>query len=645
MPISDAHSIHRTISGVKPATLAAIAFFVLALFISTFFVGDIGVYNDDHFCNQRDPVTHEAHDFIMNRPWHLWRPLTRVVLIPLVTLLWPHPWMLHAISAMLHGAVVWLFFLLLKRMGIRGTIGAPVALAFMLYPVHFEAVLWIDIICTLFSVVIVLGIWNGYFWWLAQSHERGGNLRFALLLVFGGAAWCAAAFNEQPPGVLAALPLAPVICGLAAAPTLRRRLVRSAMPVLAVGIGLLVYLRGYFRHIPGATRAEHETAAVDGLPQNLADLASKIPREMYLRNVAFGALKQGASVLAEHPFRGALLFGLLGACLYFWVTRRRTLRQKVDPTSTIRSLLWLIPLGMAWFVAAWLPVAAAHSTTSPRLHYVPAMGLALVAASLLALVARAVDRTRPAVQIALVALARTVVLGATIAALLIWIGLQINYQRRYEADQAEVEPLARLFGPTVPAGTFFIPVRVRSVVSRSGSPRYDAYYAHCWTWDFAAGWNLQYALRRNNVYTVVTYTGVGPEGLFLDEDDPTGSVMMKVRPAHPVPEDFRSIMPRVQGLKTFRRIALDRCVFFEITRLGETEIFTKVRLYPLDSGPITIISRPLIGTPAAETLPEKILEIRPMPPERREQERAKIKPPRFPVSGSSPGTSSAPLPR
>ena len=298
-------SVTNSIRRVPTSTLAAIAFFAVALFISTFFVGDIGVYNDDHFCNQRDPVTHEPHDFVMNRPWHLWRPLTRVVLIPLVTALWPWPWALHAISAVLHGVVVWLLYALLRRFGIRATLAAPVALAFMLYPVHFEAVLWIDIICTLMSVVVVLGIWNTYLWWIAASHERSGNLRFVLLVLLGAAAWCAAAMNEQPPGALAALPLAVLVSGLAVAPTLRGRLSRSAMPIAAVGIGLLIYLQGYFKHTGRASQADVETAVVESLPQNLADLASKIPRELYLKNVAMGALTQGAGVVAAHPFRAA----------------------------------------------------------------------------------------------------------------------------------------------------------------------------------------------------------------------------------------------------------------------------------------------------------------------------------------------------
>ena len=638
-------SVTNSIRRVPTSTLAAIAFFAVALFISTFFVGDIGVYNDDHFCNQRDPVTHEPHDFVMNRPWHLWRPLTRVVLIPLVTALWPWPWALHAISAVLHGVVVWLLYALLRRFGIRATLAAPVALAFMLYPVHFEAVLWIDIICTLMSVVVVLGIWNTYLWWIAASHERSGNLRFVLLVLLGAAAWCAAAMNEQPPGALAALPLAVLVSGLAVAPTLRGRLSRSAMPIAAVGIGLLIYLQGYFKHTGRASQADVETAVVESLPQNLADLASKIPRELYLKNVAMGALTQGAGVVAAHPFRAALLFGLLGFCVFQWMTRRPRSRAMDAASPPMFALLWLIPLGLAWFVASWLPVAAAHSTTSPRLHYVPLMGLALIAAAVLSMAAIGLGRVWSSFQTTVAAMCRCVLFAATTAALLMWIGIQINYQRRFEADQQEIEPLTRLLGPTVPAGTFFIPVRVRSAVSKTSSPRYDAYFAHCWTWEFAAGWNLQYALRRNDVYTVCSYMGVGPDGLFMDEVDPIGSVMMKVHIAHPVPADLRGILPRIAGLRTFRRVALDRCVFFDIPRLGETEIYTKIRVYPTDSDPITIDSRPLIGTAAVAALPEKILELRPMSSERREAELAKMNSRKIPLSGSSPGASSARPPR
>ncbi len=638
-------SVTNSIRRVPTSTLAVIAFFAVALLISTFFVGDIGVYNDDHFCNQRDPVTHEAHHFVMNRPWHLWRPLTRVVLTPLVTALWPWPWALHTISAMLHGVVVWLLYALLRRFGIRAAIAAPVALAFMLYPVHFEAVLWIDIICTLISVVLVLGIWNTYLWWIAASHGYSGNLRFAILVGLGIAAWCAAALNEQPPGALAALPLAVLVAGLARAPTLRGRLSRSAMPIAVIGIGLLLYLQGYFKHAGRASQAEREAAVVESLPQNLASLASKIPRELYLKNVAMGALTQGVEVVASHPFRATLLFGLLGFCVFQWMTRRQRVLISQDPAPSMFALFWLVPLGLVWFVASWLPVAAAHSTTSPRLHYVPSMGLSLIAAASLSIAAMGLARVRTKLQTAVAAMCRCVLLAATTAALLIWIGIQINYQRRFEADKQEIEPLARLLGPTVPAGTFFIPVRIRSAVSKTSSPRYDAYFAHCWTWEFAAGWNLQYALRRNDVYTVVSYPGVGPDGLFMDEVDPTGSVLMKVHPAQPVPAEIRGILPRFSGLRTFRRVALDRCVFFDIPRRGEVEIYTKIRVYPKDSDPLTIDSRPLMGAATLSQLPEKILELRPMSSERRDAELAKIHSKKLPISGSSSGTSSAPPPR
>lgn len=610
-----------------------VAAFLAVLVVATFFVGDTGVYNDDYFLNQRDPVTGEIGALVMNRPWHLWRPMTRRVLPPIVTTLWDHPWAMHAISAGLHAAVVGLLYGLLRKFRVPAAIAGPCALLFMVYPVHFEAVLWSSIICTLMSVVLVMGIWHTYVGWLANREPVGGVRRAAVLGALGGAAWCAAAFNEQPPGALAALPLAVMVVGLAGGSTRIERLRRSAMPVVAVGVGLGVYLWGFFRHQslrppPGVKRAAHPPLA-----ERLDDLVHKIPGDMAMRDFARGAFAEGVRAIEGHPGMAAAGVAVLGIAAAAWVCGRRESVAGSDRPRT-SACVWLVVLGLAWMVASWIPVVAAHSVTSSRLYYVPSIGCAMALAGAAGLVVAGVGTGGSRRVRGIGMLVRAAVAGVVGVALVVWIGVEANLQRRCALDRAEIRPIVEAVGSTIEPETFLVPVRIESRSVLTGSGRFDGYFQPCWYWEFAAGWRAQAALRSRGVYTFQTGPGVA-ESLWLSPVDPLHAGLIRAKSARPKPENLVELLPAcgAQG----RSIAWDRVVLFETPEAGVTRVFTRVRLHVPGSAPVEIVPRQIAIARPARPLPEVVLDVYPMPADRAH--------PRGGATRTGRGTGSARSPR
>ncbi|MBY0313870.1 MAG: hypothetical protein K2W85_17540 [Phycisphaerales bacterium] len=565
--------------------------FAVVLAMATFYVGDTGVYNDDYFLNQRDPATGQIESLVMNRPWHLWRPVTRVVLPALVSTLWDTPWALHLISALLHAAVVGLGYGLMRRVDVSAGISAAGALVFMVYPVHFEAVLWIAIICTLMSVVLVLLIWHGYAWWLARGHLAGAWTRAGLLAAMAVAAWTSAAMNEQPPGVLAAMPLLVMMLGWAQGKSWSVRVWRTLVPVLAVGCALAFYLLGFFRHKTSLTPTEVPESAT----QNLLQLVEKVPSELALVGFARGALVEGAAAAIARPALVATGFGFLGIVGLVWMLRAFNRDSSDGPGASRSNAAWLMALGLCWTLLAWLPVAAAHAVTSPRLHYVPTMGLMLVVCGAAMLVASGVGRMAASLRGVVFAVARLATCAVVAMSVIMWVGVCEHLQRRYRADEGERRSLAAAIGGGIEGGTMLVPVRVDSVTAATGSPRFDGYFRHSWFWQFSAGWSVRLALRRADVHTYQTVYGVaagGPAGemLWLSDEDPLRWVLIRSTMAPPRPGGHWQDIPRSKRTHA-RLLPLDRCVFFEVVRPGQVEVFTVVRLHGTFGEPIDLFLR------------------------------------------------------
>lgn len=597
----------------RRSLLIPLLIFGLTLLISTFFVGDIGVFNDDYFCNQRDVVTGEARELVMNRPWHLWRPLLRVVLIPLLTLLWPWPWALHLISAVLHGVIVAMFYGLLRKLRVGAGIAGAAALAWMVYPVHFEAVLWIDIICTLMSAVIVLGIWHGYVWWITASHWRGKWARLGALAGFGASAWCAAALNEQPAGVLGAMVLLPLVLGWATGSTRVRGMIRTGMPVAACGVGLVVYLIGFFRHVPQVASGNDAEELPVVAAGRLWHLMQQVPKDLALREFGSGAFREGLVAIGDRPFLATVLFGLLGVAGLVWLVRKGEETGGVFEARTDRSPWRLAALGLGWFLMAWVPVAMAHAIPVPRLHYVPSMGLAMMACAGLVALTRRWAMPRWAV------LGSGTVLAAMVwAALVVWVGIQVNFQRRCAADRAEMEAIRRVFGATLEPDTFVLPVRLESRTARTGAARFDGYFQQGWYWEWGSGWRLQEGLKRRDVYTVRTGAGVLVDGLWVGEDDPWRVAKVRIKLAAPLPERVGELIWRTPD-RQGRYVEWNRLLLMDVEAPGVVKFYTKVRMHVPGREAIEFVPRQVAICAGAKGLAERVLEVHPMPAERRKE--------------------------
>jgi hypothetical protein len=577
--------------------------FATVLAACTFFVGDIGVYNDDYFCNQRDPATGEVQDLVMNRPWHLWRPLTRRVLSPLVTLLWPHPWMLHAIDAMIHAAITAMVYALLRRFRVHPGVAGPCALAFMIYPGHFEAVLWIAITCTLLSVLLVLTVWHVYLWWLTRSQAHSIPVRLGALGAMGGLAWCAAAFNEQPPAALVALPFAWLVIGPAAGRSRLHRTVRTALPMVVAGSALLLYVRGFVRNTPGFHGLG---VAQQGAVGRLGELVRQLPGESILANFIGGAWRQGLQCVASHPSRAGILLALIGLAALPWCWRG-TARRGVPALDRPRAI-GLLLLGTVWAAAVWLPVAMAHAHPLPRLFYPSAIGLAIAAAG-------AVSRVEELGMLRSLSCQRAVRLafaGASCAGIIVWIGIQDAYQRRFRADVAEVEPLARIFQRSLEPGSIFVPIRILSHATLTGASGFDNYFQQCWQWPLASGWRIRLALHSANVHTVCTGAGAARQGFAVDPRDPGRSVVCAANLAPPKPANAGELLPTSPDAPG-RIFPWDRLVLFDVDGAGNTLIYTRVRIHPSTEAAFDLVPRQVERSPLVSELPERILDVYPAP--------------------------------
>ncbi len=570
----------------------------------TFFLGDIGVYNDDYIYNLRDPATGAIEGLTFHRPWHVWRPLTRIAFPPVVTALWPHPWMLHALDALLHATVTAALYALLRRMGVRRGIAAPCAMAFMVYPGHFEAVLWISVTCTLISMLLVLASWGMYLWWLGRSHLASVPVRIGALASFGGLAWCAAALNEQPTGALAALPLAAVAVGPAVGSSRLNRLVRTLLPVVSTTIGLAVYLRGFVRHTPGFKGID---VVEHGAPTRVLELARAVPGEAILVNFVRGAWRQGVEAITGHPVSALVVVGVFAAAALPWCWRGSRSDEAATALRPVRSGA-LVIAGLVWAAAVWLPVAFAHSHPFPRLFYPFALGIAIAGAGF----ATWVSECKPIRSAGLLRLLRVAFAAAVCAAVVVWIGVQDGYQRRYRADVAESMALRDAFERTIEPGSIFIPVHLTSRPTSTDVPGFDGFFQHCWRWPLASGWNLLLALHSSDVHTVCTGNGAASVGLWLNPRDPAGSIVCASPMTTPKPANAGERFPLSPDAPG-RVFALDRLVLFDIDGAGNTRVYTKVRIHPAASDVLEIVPRQVARSPLAASLPERILNVFPAP--------------------------------
>lgn len=617
-----------TSRGHRLALAAALVFPIALLAISTFyFFGAIGRFNDDYFYLQRDLSTWQIRSLILDRPFHVWRPLFQVVVPALQTLLWDHNWALHLISTLLHGVNTWLIFRLLVRFGLSTRISAAAAMIFLVYPGHFEAVFWSSCVPTLMATGLLLGCMHAHLSWLEMPADQPRGVRKLYPLGLAITAFCIAALNEQPAGPLATLPLLVFLRPPAPGVPLARHIRRAAFPAACAGIALIIYVVGHYHNMADRGWIAAKAPLRVRLPANVLTVAERVPTELLLRDFAAGAWSHGRSVLLANPtlslaFAALLIIGLvLGARAWL---RGDTVPQETqrpaasDAPMSARRIAALVLFALAWIVCAWIPIVVNHAVTTPRLHYVADIGLLILCALAAHLTARSLARIMPLNALRVVGGAALV--AATLAMSVMMVGIQDGYRLRAERDLSEARQLADLF-KDVPSGTLFVPMRVESRVLNTSSWKFDLYFLSCWNWHYAAGWNLQQVFRRDDIHTVQAgfqeWMGVWAPTDGTDVRSTAVLVGVVARP-FPVPNFTRN--PEGAG----RLVAWNRIVPFTVERNGRVQVYTRVYYTPDDKSRAFDFTPDLVEQAIKRhALPRKNMTLRPFPEELRKKPRDK----------------------
>jgi hypothetical protein len=476
--------------------------FPVALLLSaSYFLGGTGWWSDDYWHNLRDPVTGDlGPTLIISREFFL-RPLFYRIVPPLTTLLWNHDWAAHLLQVFSHGIVTLLLFLLLRTFAIGPRPAAAAAILFMLFPPHFEAVLWFSALPTSLATMLMLGL---MFTTIAFARRagplacRGGWWIVPLMMAAAFAICC---LNEQPAAGILALPLV----YLAALATHRPRslvaqtpvshFARALVPTFLSGCMVILYaaiVRA--TAVPGSRGSSAGLIAPGELAERLPAFSAEIVQRLTMQNFAGGAFSLGLGELRAAPLAalGATLV-LIAAAIPFirwWVAAHPGPSTHAEPTPPPRAIMLLALTGLAIFATGYLPIAvvAGYSPDS-RTHYWPAIGLALIIAAL----GSAAPCTRPLRTAAL-----AVLLVVSAAASTTFIGLQSAYRTRHRQDLAESARLRELIPDPEPL-TFFLPLAIETTAIRTGSALLDSQFRGVWEYPWATPRHIMRVYQRDDV--------------------------------------------------------------------------------------------------------------------------------------------------
>ena len=196
-------TILRRLGPAFPVMLWLVAFFFLR--------GDTGWWADDYYNNQRLPDG-SMPPLNLSWKWPLWslgvkreffiRPLMYQAAPAVTTLTWHHPWMAHLLQAVCHAGVVGLMWRLMRAMGVSRAAATLAGMVFLVYPGHYEAVMWAAALPTLLSVAMMLGVM-----FLMIGFARGRRRGWWRLLLMVPMTFAACCLNEQPAAGVAVLPV------------------------------------------------------------------------------------------------------------------------------------------------------------------------------------------------------------------------------------------------------------------------------------------------------------------------------------------------------------------------------------------------------------------------------------------------------
>lgn len=549
---------------------------VIALWLpaTLFFGGRLGWWNDDYLFNGRDPATGAVAFWVQTAPSpfdapagvQYWRPLNFAFTTGLITLFWERDWVVHVVGAVAHLVAALLLFRVLARFGLSWQACLLGCLVLLCWPAGFECVLWGAAIATGVATSMLLGCVLLYTRLAKGELTRGGYVWFTVL------AAAVPLVNEQPAACLAALPC---VCfafrkdGEAWQRTLTRGLVPLVLPLVAH----LVYLSVISRNLPaGAYGSAGSLVELRELPRRMLSIGNQMRREMRLINLGWGALSTGAGAMVRAWFVGFLVAGVGAAvwmCGRWWVGGKESgevsghVSGLVARRAERARLGWLVVFAVGVMVMALVPLAAVKVIeVRPRMAYVFTAGLAMV----LALVGNAardvvVRKWKPWARAAYGVGTYAAVVSVCAACVVMWVGVQTAARARTAADARSMERL-REWIPEVPPGAWFVPLGVDNFAVRSGTARFDWYYASAWFWSYAFPQYARQALRRDDVESGYAdgsnrlVVGADADGFEFAGRTRFGAVAEGRRP----------------------RIAWDRAILFDVGFGGEVTLRSPVRV-------------------------------------------------------------------
>lgn len=456
-------------------------------------IGQSGKYSDDYTITMRVLATDQI-DWSLH-PWarypYFWRPLHLALLWGVGTFAWHHDWIAHALSALAHGTCSLLLALWLVRMGLRLPAAAIAALLFMSHTLHAEAINWFSTICVSLGGAFMLVVFE-----LARRASTTSPLSVGRVLAVACMTFLTACWYESPAAACAAIPLVMLAAGTHHG-RLQERLRRTIPYTCAAGIACVVYAVLLIATAPAWQRGgQSRMTSAGGLAQRVGDLARELPgwlvgsrgRELWL-----GAWREGVESLLS-PL-GVVIAAFLLAAGAWACTRSKVVQV---PT---HSRLFLVTIGMAVFLLAWLPIALVKDNSIElRIWYTPLIGLAIaIAPAIDALLSHRRWARVPFVIVCLLAI---------FAGTLSHAGWQRVFLRVWRNDLARAASLRSTI-PNPPAAAAFVVLRSHALSASTGSTAFDHAVQPALSNNWSSWGFVQHAYRRRDLTATALAAGVG----------------------------------------------------------------------------------------------------------------------------------------
>jgi hypothetical protein len=494
-------------------------------FATFFLFGDLGKWADDYGFGMRNPADGTYQQLTPSSPRFV-RPLSRK-LVALHTLLWFHDGWKHALSAMSHGLTALLLWCVLRALRCRNGIATAFALLFLVYPAPYEVVFWVSALgySLASSLFLVLSL-------LVLHLAARAKLSVFWLVVLAVLAFALVCLNEQPASGMVALPLLYLYGASPKLPRVRRFL--GACGVLAVcGCAVLLYLALYLHTTNPMERGTPGTlTTLPEVPVKAAQLAGEIHHALLLPGFRRGALHQGLAEISARPVRTILWTSLLAGVGAWWMVLRGGLRlgssvvpppedRRIDVTPRGSSLVCSLAFGTTLFFAAWIPIFVVHDQgVVSRLTYFPTIGLVVVGASLVDVLATRAERRHAWGRTLRLASIGLLVASLTVGAISM-VGVQGLFHRRKELDAYQAAQLRELV-PTPDDSSIFVPLRLTRSTTHTGRAAFDDVLPGPFEYAWVATHFVRWTYRRADLFAAWQSTiqpsnvrGVDEQGMYF----------------------------------------------------------------------------------------------------------------------------------